>query len=66
MKVLRRLLKRFEDDMAAAAFAEAGEFRTAREILKNDYGSEEVSHGEGAFDEGAPGLNILIKQAESK
>lgn len=30
---MKRLLKRFEDTMAAVAFAEEGEFETAREIL---------------------------------
>lgn len=34
MKGLRRFLKGFEDDMTAAVFAEAGEFETAREILR--------------------------------
>ena len=65
MKVLRRMLKRFEGEMAAAAFAEAGEFETAREILKSSV-SEERSDGNMVFDsEESQGLNIL-KHAESK
>ncbi|GMT46467.1 hypothetical protein MNBD_NITROSPIRAE03-842 [hydrothermal vent metagenome] len=65
MKVLRRMLKRFEGEMAAVAFAEAGEFETAREILKSSV-SEEVSNGNSVFDsEESQGLNIL-KHAESK
>ncbi len=65
MKVLRKMLKRFEGEMAAAAFAEAGEFETAREILKSS-ASEEISNGNSIFDsEESQGLNIL-KHAESK
>src|SRR4030067_1119659 len=33
---MKRLLKRFEDIMAAVAFAEEGEFETAREILREE------------------------------
>ncbi|HEB76255.1 MAG TPA: hypothetical protein ENJ04_07885 [Nitrospirae bacterium] len=63
MKVLRRMLERFEDEMAAAAFAEAGEFGAAREILD---GMHET--GDGVFDgeKEVIGLNILANQAESK
>jgi hypothetical protein len=32
---MKRFAKRFEDIMAASAFAEAGEFKTAQEILKD-------------------------------
>jgi len=35
MKGLRKLLNRFDDVMAASAFAEEGEFDTAREILRD-------------------------------
>ncbi len=66
MKVLRKMLKRFEGEMAAVAFAEAGEFETAREILKSSV-SEETSDGSSVFDsDESQGLNILIKHAESK
>jgi len=33
---MKRLLKRLEDVYSAVAFAEAGEFDTAREILKEE------------------------------
>ena len=66
MKALRKLLKRFEDEMAAVAFAEAGEFRTAREILNNTHGYETVSDMEASDDKGIHSLNILLKHAESK
>ncbi|MCC6347234.1 MAG: hypothetical protein IT388_08630 [Nitrospirales bacterium] len=33
---MKRLLKRFETAMMAAAFAEEGEFETARQILKKE------------------------------
>lgn len=35
-KKMKKWLKKFENDMAAAAFAEAGEFETAREMLKEE------------------------------
>jgi hypothetical protein len=35
-KKLKKWLKQFEDDMASAVFAEAGEFETARQIMKKD------------------------------
>ncbi|GBE33764.1 hypothetical protein BMS3Bbin06_00279 [bacterium BMS3Bbin06] len=67
MKALRKLLKRFEDEMAAVAFAEAGEFETAREILKSSHADEKASDGCGVFDgKESPGINILMKHAESK
>ncbi len=34
MKILQNLMKRFESVMVAATFAEAGEFETAREIMR--------------------------------
>ncbi len=65
MKILRKMLRKFEGEMAAVAFAEAGEFETAREILKSSV-SEERSSGNMVFDsEESQGLNIL-KHAESK
>ncbi|MEC4684218.1 MAG: hypothetical protein VST71_00590 [Nitrospirota bacterium] len=65
MKILRKMLRKFEGEMAAVAFAEAGEFETAREILKSSV-SEERSNGNMVFDsEESQGLNIL-KHAESK
>ena len=33
---MKTLFKKFETEMAAAAFAEAGEFETARQILKEE------------------------------
>ncbi len=34
--MLKRIFKRLEDIYAAAAFAEAGEFETAREIMREE------------------------------
>ena len=36
MKTMKTLLKKFETAMVAATFAEAGEFETARQIMKED------------------------------
>lgn len=36
MKGLKKIWKVFGDSMEAAAFAEAGEFDTAREIMRGD------------------------------
>jgi hypothetical protein len=33
---MKTLINKFETTMAAAAFAEAGEFETARQIMKED------------------------------
>ncbi len=33
---MKKLMKRLEDVYAAAAFAEAGEFETAREIMREE------------------------------
>ncbi len=38
MKALTRLFARFEDIMSAVTFAEAGEFETAREMLRKGEG----------------------------
>ena len=35
-KKLKKWLKEFENDMVSAAFAEAGEFETARQMIKED------------------------------
>lgn len=43
MKGLRRLLIRFEDIMAASAFAEAGETDTAREIVRGTEKKERIT-----------------------
>ncbi|GBD99462.1 hypothetical protein BMS3Abin07_01499 [bacterium BMS3Abin07] len=34
MKFFKKMVRKFEDEMAAAAFAQAGEMETAKEILK--------------------------------
>jgi hypothetical protein len=34
--IMKTLLKKFETAMVAAAFAEAGEFETARQIMNED------------------------------
>jgi len=44
MKELRRIFRRLEAVMAAAAFAEAGEAETARSILKKDGGKSSLRH----------------------
>jgi phage anti-repressor protein len=36
MKGLRKLFKWFENTMSAVAFAEAGEFETAREMMREE------------------------------
>lgn len=36
MKGIRKMLEKFENVMSAAAFAEAGEFDTARDFLKEE------------------------------
>ncbi len=36
MKGLKSLFEKFENAMSAAAFAEEGEFNTAREIMKEE------------------------------
>ncbi len=67
MKALRRMFKRFEDEMAAAAVAQVGGQACAREILEEARGVVEGSVDAGRFDERESlGLNILVKQAESK
>jgi hypothetical protein len=38
-----KLLKKLEDVFAAAAFAEAGEFETAKEMVKDEIGTQEKS-----------------------
>jgi len=41
MKTLTRLFARFEDIMSASAFAEEGEFETAREIMRKGEAPQE-------------------------
>ncbi|MEW6713613.1 MAG: hypothetical protein AB1306_00780 [Nitrospirota bacterium] len=36
MKTFRSIAKRFENAMVAATFAEAGEFETARQIVRDE------------------------------
>jgi hypothetical protein len=36
MKGIRKMFEKFEKVMSAAAFAEAGEFDTAREIMRDE------------------------------
>lgn len=36
LMMMRKWIKQFEDDLSAAAFAEAGELDTARELMKED------------------------------
>ncbi len=42
MKGLKRIFKRLEDVMSAAAFAEAGETETARAILNEESGNSNL------------------------
>ncbi len=39
MKMFTRLFARFDDIMSAVTFAEAGEFETAREMMRKGEGS---------------------------
>ena len=41
MKTFTRLFARFENIMSAVAFAEAGEFETAREMMRKGEGPQE-------------------------
>lgn len=36
MKTIKNIFKRFENAMVAATFAEAGEFETARQIVRDE------------------------------
>lgn len=63
MKELKRFLQSFEDDMAAAAFAEAGEFETAREILRKSGHSIKEGKGDSrrCEDEGKEAIATPVK-----
>lgn len=47
MKSFKELLGRFEKAMAAASFAEAGEFETAKGIMKEDTSHEKKADKPG-------------------
>lgn len=56
MKTLSRLMKGFENAMTATAFAEAGEFGTAREIMREGNRQEKRITGRAESERAKPTL----------
>jgi hypothetical protein len=42
VRIMKKILKRLEDMMVAATFAQAGEFETAKEILREEERPQKV------------------------
>ena len=63
MNKIKRFMKRFDDVMAAAAFAEAGEFETAKQMLAESDKEFEAEKKAGASDHhhNNPGVVIPMK-----
>ena len=53
---MKGLMKRLENMFVAATFAEAGEFETARDILRENKRSQQVERPRSGKDLRAPGM----------